>query len=239
MRDLNFFLNRYAPVTTQLAFIEMPAAALATALDARAAEIAQLWSLPRNIGKEEVRGNLAEKIDGLFPMTTVRATKVLVSGTTSSWTAYFPNCASGGDAHSEPDFLAGSYGVRCLTIVVVEDVPKIRPGSTQFVLRDGRHAVDVTTRHGVMRQSPTRSIVVIKEGGWQFSIQGGALPFEEIERYSGKRIKDRLTVEMIERYCKHLGIDLFDVDFYSGDAYVVGGPVPPNAVVVPRCPNQL
>lgn len=227
MHDRDFFLGQYAPVTTHMAFFEMSAAEFANALFGRTDAITKMWDFPWQVKKQTVSGTLANKLDGLLPLTTVRSSKTLVSATRSGWVAYIPNSYRGGDVHAEPDFLAKTLRVRSLSVVLTEDVPRGQPGSLQFVLRDGR-GDDMTTR----------SITVHKESRWEFSEFGERMPFEEIENYNAKKIKDRLTIEMIERYCGHFGIELFDTSFYSGDGYIIHSYPPPNTTYYPVYPNQ-
>ena len=51
--------------------------------------------------------------------------------------------------------------------------------------------------------------------GWTFDEGGKLQPFEEAEAYKKRRIQDRFTFEMLERYCKALGIELNQDDFYG------------------------
>jgi len=79
-----------------------------------------------------------------------------------------------------------------------------------------------------------RSISAMNDGGkWSFDTFGEVLPFEESEPYQAKRIKDRFTPEMLDRYLKAMGIHAFDEAFYDspGGAYLVEtqGPTWPNA----------
>jgi hypothetical protein len=133
--------------------------------------------------------------------------------------------------------MAGALRVRTLTVVLVADVPNGQPGSVQFELRDGRNASERVTRHGVMYECPARSVAAHKESRWEFSEHGDRLPFEEVDKYQAKKIKDRLTIEMVERYCSRLGIELFDPDFYVGDGYVIHSYPRPNAIFYPEYPN--
>lgn len=238
MRDTEFFLRRYAPVTTQMAFVEMPADDFAEALFARTEEITKMWELPWQVKKQFLQGDLGNKLNALLPLTSVRSTKNLVSATKSNWATYIPNGYRGGDVHSAPSYLAGKLKIRTLTVILVEDVPGEQPGSVQFVLRDGRQATEKETRHGIMYECPTRSVVAHKESRWEFSEYGEPLPFEEVGQYQAKKIKDRLTFEMVERYCGHLGIELFDPDFYTGAAYIIHSYPPPNTVFYPEYPNE-
>jgi hypothetical protein len=227
MRDPDFFLRRYAPVTTTIAFFEMSPRPLAEAVFARSEEINRMWQLPWKAKMERADGDLTKKLDALLPLTSAQSSKVLLSGTKSGWSTYIPNGYPTNDVHTEPRFLGQQLGVRTLSIVMVNDEPKGQPGSLQFVLRD--------IRDGAVK---TRSIVVHKESRWEFREDGDPLPFEELEKCRAKKITDRLTVDMIERYAAHLGIHLFDPYFYAGEAHVVHTCPAPNAVFYPEYPHQ-
>ena len=95
MCDLDFFLKQYAPVTTQMAFVEMPAIAFAEALFLRTEEITKMWELPWQVKKHAVHGALHNKLQALLPLTSVRSSKTLVSETQSNWSAYIPNGHTG------------------------------------------------------------------------------------------------------------------------------------------------
>jgi hypothetical protein len=71
-------------------------------------------------------------------------------------------------------------------------------------------------------------------GSWVFEADGNYEPFEELEKYSVARIQDRLTDQMLERYCKALDIDLFNDAFYGRRAAVIDTiqKLPPNAPVM-------
>jgi len=51
--------------------------------------------------------------------------------------------------------------------------------------------------------------------GWSFSESGEVQPFEEVDQYKKRMIQERFTVDMLERYCKALGIELNRADFYG------------------------
>ncbi|MCW2601817.1 MAG: Uncharacterized protein JWM02_3646 [Frankiales bacterium] len=227
MRDPEFFMRRYAPVTTRLAFFDISAAAVAEAVFDRDKEMTERWELPWKVKKVPIESNLAGKLHALLPLSSVRASKLLLSATRSNWSAYIPNGYPLGDIHGEPSFFAEKLKVRTLSIVLSEDVPKKQVGSFQFVLRDARS--------GPVK---TRSVELHKESRWQFRQYGDPLPFEDVEQYRAKKLKDRLTVDMVERYCSHLGIELFDPDFYAGEGHIIHSYPPPNSVFYSEYPNQ-
>ena len=80
-----------------------------------------------------------------------------------------------------------------------------------------------------------RAVVAMNDGGsWLFSADGIPQPFEEPESYKARRIADRFTDEMLERYCKALDIRLFDEAFYGMKACVLNTVqrLPPGAPVM-------
>ena len=70
-----------------------------------------------------------------------------------------------------------------------------------------------------------RYVCAVNDGGkWEFFLQGEQQPFECPEKYNSRRIQDRFTDEMLEKYCAALGIRVFDADFYGGRALWVKTP---------------
>lgn len=67
-----------------------------------------------------------------------------------------------------------------------------------------------------------RSVSVAWAGGrWTFSANGEPQPFEEIERYDRRKITDRFTPEMLDRYCAAIGVRPWESSFYMGPGTLV------------------
>ena len=67
-----------------------------------------------------------------------------------------------------------------------------------------------------------RSVGALHDGTrWCFEVQGTVQPYEEVDQYSARKIRDRFTPEMLERYCSALGIRIFDETFYRGPGLLV------------------
>jgi hypothetical protein len=47
-----------------------------------------------------------------------------------------------------------------------------------------------------------------------FGHSGEPFPFEQVERYQERRVRDRFTFEMLKDYLRHLGLSPFEEDFY-------------------------
>ena len=187
--------------------------------------------------KINIGGTWEERLNSLLPLNR---SKVMVSETQSNWCVYVNNSMHGTCLNSDPPYLCEKLGGREIAVTLVRDIPKIKPGSTQFLYKDYTRAEKVLSATGTdwCDQFPRRYITAHHESRWEFVEQGEPLPFEEVEQYQARRIKDRLTPEMVERYCSHFGIDLFNPDFYSGRACVFESWVHPERRKLLHFPNQ-
>lgn len=228
MRNPEFFSTLYAPTTTKIAFFKIGCDEMAQAFFEWSERINTQFGLAHTERLERLTDPLEKKLIRLLPLAKGRENKRLMLPTKSAWTAFMTNGFYGGDIHSPVSYMGEKLKVVNLSIVMVADVPGSQPGSTQFVFRD-------------MTSEPhkIRSIIAHRESRWEWNEYGESLPYEETERYKAKKIKDRLTPEMVERYCRHLGIDLFDPDFYEGDGYMVHSYSPPNVKFISHFPNQV
>jgi hypothetical protein len=80
-----------------------------------------------------------------------------------------------------------------------------------------------------MRNKPPASSL----GRWVFDECGEPFPFEKLEQYQARRVRDRFTFDMLKEYLLHLGLSPFEESFYlpSGvPAWLVErtGPTVPN-----------
>ena len=57
-----------------------------------------------------------------------------------------------------------------------------------------------------------RVVMALKEDRWTFFQQGEPLPFENLDYYNNKRIKDKINFEIIKEYLLKLGIDFYKMD---------------------------
>ncbi|WP_224372651.1 hypothetical protein [Hyalangium versicolor] len=60
-----------------------------------------------------------------------------------------------------------------------------------------------------------RTLYAMNDGGrWVFGQSGEPFPFENLERYQVRRIRDRFTFDMLKEYLLHLGLSPFQEEFY-------------------------
>jgi hypothetical protein len=63
-----------------------------------------------------------------------------------------------------------------------------------------------------------RTIYAANDGGrWVFGQSGEPFPFEKLEQYQARRVRDRFTFDMLKEYLSHLGLHPFEENFYLPD----------------------
>ncbi len=149
----------------------------------------------------------------LEPLTTPLDRYLLVE-TKSDWTAIFANGLRVNDVFSPASYLPLGLKCRGLEVGYAPDRSKsdrkdlIRVwGHTLFALY-GPNSTDGLNR--IRYLSVSNDV-----GGWSFSEGGDVQPYEELDAYKRRRIQERFTIEMLERYCRALGVEVNQVDFYG------------------------
>ena len=166
--------------------------------------------------KERVRrryvgGSLSDALEHLAPLNAGEIRRRLIVPTRSDWTAYFDNSILGTDPSSLPYF-ARELSCRGVRMCCAAD-------ATIFSLYG---AEEHEGPYGLPTNS-VRGVYAMNDSYWTFDAYGEEQPFEQPERYSERRIRDRFTPEMLRSYLAALGIRAFDEDFYmpNGEAVPV------------------
>lgn len=132
------------------------------------------------------------------------------------WTAYFDNSLQGTDAVSTIGCLAETVKCQGLAIDVVPHTLGI-PGP-----EDGRMGGVQFQLFGPLKTdfiNYVRTVSAAYDGSkWLFTLAGTEQAFEETEAYRARRVRDRFTSQMLERYCRALGIEVFDPSAYGPEA---------------------
>jgi len=146
--------------------------------------------------------------------------------TQSNWTALL---SGSGDPSSVVWNLTRFCQCRGLIVSYREDSYNSKsrqgtPGSVQFYTEGDWGFGDVAQKRSISATNQCEY--------WAWDLNGPTLPFEETERYQARRIRDRFTVDMLDRYCLALGIRLFDKTFYGprGAHFHETRPMPPDFV---------
>lgn len=205
--------SRFDPITEAIGFVEADPTLVAVTL----AEVAG-WSDGHRFAP------LVDPVDGPIDTALARLdplglpSRYLVFGTRSTWTAVFRNDER---YHSSETTGRLAQKLRCRAVFFdhVPDthrLPEGRFGYTEF------SSFPPDADPAKFTVTPERRVYVINDGGrWEFSTFGDPQPYEVLERYDARRLRDRLTPETLGMYGRALGIEIADADFYVGPAYVV------------------
>lgn len=180
-----------ASIGDAVGFIAVPAeTVLSTALAWRAA-------LGRSCDVRRL-ASLDEVVNALTPRRLPWHKEAFVD--CGSWTAYL-------NEGSDP-WPATSYISRLLNTEAVVSICSVEPphASTQFQLL------------GPTGDPPLLYVRTLaahcEDGRWQWEAEGDVQPFEHPERYSERRVRDRLDRPLLMEYLRALGIDADDPGFF-------------------------
>lgn len=188
------------PIGSAIAFIECPIGDVRAAIDEIRAE-----------ATIEVAGPMpfADALRRLDPMQAPWTKEVVAD--CGRWTAYVNNFVNGGDPSAIAPALAQRLGVACVT---AEHTKRYGPGheSTQLWMQGP------TGRPPLMG---IRSLAAhCADGRWSWHEHGDVQPFEQVERYSARRKRDRLDRPLLVSYLSAMEIDVDGADFF-GDAHLI------------------
>jgi hypothetical protein len=183
-----------APITFSVGFLERPLGDVASALRAwyREAKLARAL--------RERRATLPDALRLLEPLRAPYFARVWIATTSPRWrTAYFDGFINGSDPFPPVSYLAQRLGCHGLVLGAQQDGPDWY-GATSIA----RYAPAATEWLNV-----EWSVSALDDGGrWTFQRMGPTQPFEELEAYERRRVRDRFTPDMLRRYAEALGVPL-------------------------------
>jgi hypothetical protein len=220
------FDDRFAPITSRIGFIRLPLEATARAL---AAWLEQIHG--EGITSTAVNDGFPSCLRRLEPLTGGAVPRELLVRHGPDWTAYFNCFIQGTDAVGPVSYLTSSLHRDGLILTAIPDERgrggvRGRWGVVQFELLGPE---DTTVLNFV------RTVYAMNDGGhWEFGQAGTPQPFEELEAYSRRSIRERFTGPMLERYAQALGVDPFNEAAYGPEAILVANPqpVPPGGLTM-------
>ena len=206
--------NKLAPVTFSIGFFQCSVE--------EAFKAYKNWRNELFANVETLRlepSTLKQHLLSLQPFQVPPRTELLLE-TRGEWTAYFNNDTTGTDP-AGISYIAQALGCHSVYSCCEPSFPPSKKrkhgvwGSVQFAMYGPEQVREY--------DNCIRALAAHNEGGrWEFRETGVMQEFEEPEKYrSETRIKNRFTDEMLERYCKALGIDLFSESFYGPEAYLI------------------
>jgi hypothetical protein len=201
--------EQFAPITSMIGFLKVPLAEAADGLERwRKYLYKQVRASHRREGFPDVLRALEPLIAGARPR------ELLVSA--GEWTAYFDCLLAGTDPIGPVSQLCLQLKCHGLAIAAVPHTFRLKG------IRRGRMGGVKFELFGPERTNALnyiRSVATIYDGNrWVFDSDGTVQPYEELDSYSKRRVRDRFTSDMLERYCQALGLDVFNPETYGPDA---------------------
>jgi hypothetical protein len=106
-------------------------------------------------------------------------------------------------------YLAERLGCRGLRVVAVPHTLQKDKG------RYGAVMLEMYGPHETHWLNYVRALGASNDGGrWVFDQSGEPFPFERLEQYQARRVRDRFTFDMLREYLRHLGLSPFEESFY-------------------------
>jgi hypothetical protein len=147
--------------------------------------------------------------------------RYLITETRSRWTAIVSNSRLGSDVTSAVSHLCKVLGCNGVTIQCSPSLTE-RQGNKTSTVSYAATSFTLDGPHETEWLNQIRHVSARKDGGpWKFFQRGEVQPFEEVEQYENKHVRDRFTAEMLESYCAALGILAFDATFFGPKSFLV------------------
>jgi len=214
---MSFIKNEFAPVTFRFGFVEASFASLCDAFEQWHKEINAKFAVKTEFSN--IVAPLETALLSLQPLTTPLDGYLLVE-TKSNWTAIFANGLRVNDVFSPVSYLPLRLNCRGLEVGYAPDRSK---SVRKDLLRVWGHALfalygpsNTDWLNRIRHLSVSNDV-----SGWSFSESGDVQPYEEVEAYKKRQIQERLTFEMLERYCRALGVEANRLDFYGQQSCAV------------------
>ncbi len=189
----------FQPITFSVGFLESPLIEVMDGLRDWYSE----QGAKREIGS--THSNFPGILASLEPLSAPFFKRLWIATTSSRWrTGYFDGFINGGDPGPPISYLAERLGVHGLVLTCQPDSKKCY-GATKLELY-GPDKTDWLNR--------VWSVAAVNDGGrWTWHRAGAEQPFEELEAYAARKIRDRLTPDRLERYARALSVPLDSAEF--------------------------
>lgn len=210
------FESDYAPLTNTICFIDSKIDEVLIGVDEWFNRGNSIVDDKVTYSKKEVSGTMKDLMSCILPFVKNASSRKLIFETNSNFCAYIDNNWSGSNTNcisSAAQILKSVY----IEVSAWEHNFGKQPNANGWGGGDFIYSNPATGQY--------RSVGLRYElTKWEFDQYGEPLPFEELEVYKTKPVKNRLTPEMIDRYAKQFGIDFFNEDFYmppGSKAYLI------------------
>ena len=220
-RTAVLYNDEFAPITSSIGFLASPLDEVADGLQRWRAEI------HGSAERIPVDGGLIENVHRLEPLTGgVCPRELLVATSNPEWTAVFDCGVDGGDQVTTVGYLARTLHVQGVVVTAIPD----RIADGQRADRYGALQFELFAPIMTEFLNYLRTVSLVREGTrWRFDASGTVRAYEDVSAYQARKIRERFTLEMLQKYAMSLGIDVFNESFYPGPSCLVVNPaMPPN-----------
>jgi hypothetical protein len=209
---MNFlFRDTISPITSCIGFLEIDFESAVNAYEEWMTPILKEYGF--RLERDEICENLQDTLLKLQPLVSPIRTKFLFIPTSNNRTAFFDNGWQGTDASTPIQIL--SERLNCQGLVVTA-VPHTMPSKIKNDTK-GRYGATIMEVYGP-DGNYIRTIYSSNDGGkWVFGESGDPFEFEDLTHYKARKIRDRFTPEILEKYLKELSIEAFNETFYLPD----------------------
>lgn len=178
--------NERAPVTFGGGFIESPFSEYCKAFTS-------WWKqLELEFETHSFDADLRDALLKLEPLQMPQ-NRYLITETQSRWTAIFSNSQLGSDVWSVVSYLCKVLSCRGVTIQCSPSLTK-REGKRTSILAYAATSFTLDGPYQTAWLNEIRHVSARKDGGpWKFFQRGELQPYEQVERYKSKHIRDRFT----------------------------------------------
>jgi hypothetical protein len=208
--------HKYQPVTWWIGVIE-------TAPD----EVTRVIQ-PLYIPNEELRdirhetGSIDEALASMEPLGPYN--KFLLMRARDGRTVLFTNTFFAA-VELPTSYAAENLGVSSYTVCNVPNTISRDERSGAY----GARKVEFRTADNPITEEPVFGVQVMNDAGrWCFYRSGEKRDFEDHKAYKAVRKANRFTVEMLVKYCRELGIPVYDRKWYSNKWIVIEGKLRPD-----------
>lgn len=223
----------FAPLTFAVGFVEK-------SLDI-VSEAYGTWTAKnyKNVERSSITGGLAEALLQLEPLSTPPRRSLLLS-TESPWTAYFDNGTRGPDAPPVVGYLCRLLRCRGVVATWVPHTLDSETGNEKGTYGAVQFELFASSETEFLNYERTIS-VAYDAGKWKSSFYGTVQPYEDTEQYEKRKTIEKFTPFMLNAYCRALGINLLDDEFYHGlgTLTVKNGPPPPKEFLLAEARRRL
>ena len=166
----------------------------------------------------EVDAGLAQAAPLLLPLTQTPYGRNLLVGTRSTdWTAYFDANPRGGDPRGAVSVLSRRLDSAHVVVYATpfRDEPSAVPGIQGAV--QWEYSPDGSPGN-------QRAVALVEGEGssrFQFEAWGPVQAWEDTDAYTARQKRRRITPQLVDDYCRAVGIDPFDPAFYAGPSVLI------------------